>query len=269
MKELVERKVSVVVPSYNQGNFLEEALNSVLAQTYTNWECIIINDGSIDNTEEIARKFLSKDKRFRYIKQSNQGVVAARNKAISVSVGEYILPLDGDDKIANTYIEKAVKILESNKQIKIVGCEVEKFGAQTGRLYLPTFSMKTMLAINCFVVTSLFRKEDFEQVGGFNNNMTLGLEDWDLWLSLLENGGDAKRIPETLFFYRFKEGESRNNRKQNIDNEVKKRIVSNHPFLYYVGYKDLYSFTQSRSYKLATLFNRIGTRIRKWIRKQN
>ena len=90
-------KVSVIVPCYNQGEYLADALESVLYQTFTDWECIIVNDGSSDNTEEVANKFCELDKRFKYISQTNQGVSAARNNGIKASSGTYILPLDGDD----------------------------------------------------------------------------------------------------------------------------------------------------------------------------
>src|SRR5687768_10004937 len=89
--------VSIIVPCFNQAEFLNETLQSVLSQTISDWECIIINDGSKDNSEEIALPWVDKDKRFKYLKQENRGVCAARNKGISEANGKYILPLDGDN----------------------------------------------------------------------------------------------------------------------------------------------------------------------------
>lgn len=90
--------VSIIVPCYNQGHLLCDALDSVLMQTYIDWECIIVNDGSTDNTESVALAYCEKDARFMYFYQDNQGVIASRNNAIRKSNGRYILPLDGETK---------------------------------------------------------------------------------------------------------------------------------------------------------------------------
>ena len=116
MKELV----SIVVPCYKQAHYLEQSLQSVLEQTYTNWECLIVNDGSPDNTEQIANKWCKKDLRFKYIFQENGGLSSARNKGISNASGSFILPLDADDLIHKNYLEKTVPILSSNEHLGIV-----------------------------------------------------------------------------------------------------------------------------------------------------
>ena len=92
--------VSIIVPCYNYAALFREALDSVLAQTYDDWECIIVNDGSTDDTEEIALQYCQKDERFIYFYKENGGHSSARNYGIKKSKGEYILPLDPDDKIA-------------------------------------------------------------------------------------------------------------------------------------------------------------------------
>ena len=115
--------ISVIVPCYNHGQFLAEALNSVLQQTYNTWECIVIDNGSTDVTKGVADEFISRDERFKYIYQENKGVSAARNRAIAQSSGKYILPLDADDKIGLTYLEKIVKVLEEDTEVKIVYCD--------------------------------------------------------------------------------------------------------------------------------------------------
>ena len=96
--------VSVIVPCYNQGQFLEDAINSLLSQTHTNWECIIVNDGSNDDTDEVAKKCCSKDRRIKYFKNVNKGVSNARNFAVKKSLADYILSLDADDKLLKNYI---------------------------------------------------------------------------------------------------------------------------------------------------------------------
>lgn len=88
-------EVSVIVPCYKQAIFLDECISSVIGQTFRNWECIIVDDGSPDNTEEIAKEWCNKDPRIKYCKKSNEGVSIARNYGIGLAVGKYILPLDG------------------------------------------------------------------------------------------------------------------------------------------------------------------------------
>ena len=92
-------KVSVIVPCYNQAQYLDEALQSILNQSFTDWECIVVNDGSKDNTEFISNEWIKKDSRFKYVYQDNGGLSNARNVGIKKAEGEFILPLDADDKI--------------------------------------------------------------------------------------------------------------------------------------------------------------------------
>ena len=97
-----EVKVSVIIPCYKQAVFLPDALESLLKQTYRNWEAIVVNDGSPDNTEEVVRQYMQQDNRISYLPQQNQGVSAARNNGIKQAKGEFILPLDADDWIKPT-----------------------------------------------------------------------------------------------------------------------------------------------------------------------
>lgn len=120
--------VSVIVPCYNQAQFLPETLESIMQQTYHNWECIIMNDGSQDNTDEIAKIWIEKDHRIQYLKKENTGVCDTRNKGIALAKGTYILPLDADDKIAPQYIEKAIGEFNKNDKLKLVYCNTILFG---------------------------------------------------------------------------------------------------------------------------------------------
>ena len=120
--------ISIIVPCYNQAQFLSEALQSLLEQTYTNWECIIVNDGSPDHTEEVAQEWLKKDERFKYIKKENGGLSSARNAGIEIAKGDFILPLDADDKISQDYILLGLKEFEKDSHLKVVYCKAEKFG---------------------------------------------------------------------------------------------------------------------------------------------
>ena len=124
--------VSIIIPAYNSGNYLAETLGSVLSQTYSDWECIILDDGSTDNTFSIAQEYSKKDNRFYYFHQTNQGPAVARNNAIRRSIGEYILPLDADDLISNSYIEKASEYLTTHPEATLVYSKANFFGCENG-----------------------------------------------------------------------------------------------------------------------------------------
>lgn len=208
--------VSIIVPCYDQAQYLDEALQSVLDQSYVNWECIIVNDGSPDNTEEVAKKWLEKDIRFKYIYQENTGVSGARNIGITDATGEFILPLDADDKISLNYVALAVQSFLEDNSLKIVYCKVEKFGDEFGLLNLKPFSIKTLATENMIFCTALFRKKEWERVGGYDVNMIYGLEDWEFWISVLKSGGSVKCLDAIGFYYR-KKNVSRNTQLNNND----------------------------------------------------
>lgn len=197
--------LSIIVPCYKQAQFLNEALQSVLEQGFSNWECIIVNDGSPDNTGEVAKKWITLDHRFKYFYQRNQGVSAARNLGISHSKGKYILPLDADDKIDSLYIEKALAEFENNENLKIVYCQARKFGNVDEVWKLPKFSLYTLASSNMIFSSAVYKKSDWLLVGGYDKNMVLGLEDWEFWIALLKNGGQVRQIDHFGFFYRIKE----------------------------------------------------------------
>jgi glycosyltransferase involved in cell wall biosynthesis len=195
--------ISVIVPCYNQAQYLDECLQSVLDQTYQNWECIIVNDGSPDHTEEVANKWLEKDPRFRYIDKENGGLSSARNAGIEISQGQWILPLDADDKIGNQYLELAS--LEFNKDYSIIYSEAELFEGKKGRWNLCEFSVNEMAKQNCIFCSAFFRKSSWEKVRGYDINLIYGLEDWEFWISIIRKvSPNVYKIPEICFYYRVK-----------------------------------------------------------------
>lgn len=226
-------KVSIIMPCYNDGQYIEEAVASVLDQTYKNLEIIIIDDGSDDkHTLEVIGKI--SNEKIRVYHTEHLGPAGARNYGINMADGRYILPVDSDDKIEPTYIEKAVTILKNNPHIGVVYCEADLFGEKSGKWDLPNYSFDTMLLDNIVFVTAMFYKEDWEQVGGFNTYMDMGMEDYDFWLSILALGKEIYQIPEILFHYRIKKV-SRTT--QFMDNsmqvkEIYTRMYGNHKAFY-------------------------------------
>ena len=198
----MSEKVSVIMPCYNDGKYIEEAIASVKSQTYDNIELIVIDDGS-DDKETINILERVKDD-IVLLHTNHLRPAGARNYGISMATGKYIMPVDSDDKIDRTYIEKAVKIVETNQNIGVVYCEADLFGEKSGKWDLPKYSFEKMLLDNVVFVTALFYKEDWEKVGGFNTQMLAGMEDYDFWLAILSLGREIYQIPETLFHYRIK-----------------------------------------------------------------
>ncbi len=228
----MDKKVSVIIPVYNvKPKYIEEAVNSVLNQTYKNIEIIIVNDGSDDNQTLNFLKCINNEK-IKVINQENKGLSAARNTGITTSSGEYILPLDSDDKIEKTYIEKAVKVIENNLSIGMVYCEAEHFGAKTGKWELPEYNREDFLYTNCIFCSALYRKTDWEKAGKYDEKMRDGCEDWDLWLSFIELGLKPFRIPEVLFYYRKHASGSMLDKTSRKIKSILKQIVNNHENLY-------------------------------------
>lgn len=149
--------------------------------------------------------FCKKDIRFFYIEQDNQGLAAARNKGIRASRGEFLLPLDADDLIAPTYLEKAIQHFNECPETTIVYCRARFFGAVNQEWELPKYDYNTFIWSNCIFCTAMFKRADYDRTNGYNPNMIYGFEDWDLWLSILSEESIVYQIDETLFFYRKKD----------------------------------------------------------------
>lgn len=255
--------VSIIVPCYNQAQYLDECLQSVLDQTYQNWECVIVNDGSTDNTADISKKWIEKDIRFFYFEKENGGVSSARNYGIKKSKGIYILPLDGDDYISDNYIETCVTELEADTNLKLVYGGAEKFGMVDEQWDLPEYSFDRLKQYNMIFCTAMYRKSDAEQIGGYDENMLYGIEDWEFWMNFLKKGGLVKRNKNCTFYYRIKET-SRNSDlykvEQNI-NESYNYIFNKHRECYetknsielYTKYSSLKKKVDELNYQLNNL----------------
>lgn len=183
-------KVSVIIPTYNYAHYIEEAIDSVLAQTYKDYEIIVVDDGSTDNTKEVVSKYGPKIK---YIYQENQGLSAARNTGIKNSNGEYIAILDSDDLWLPWKIEKQMKLFEANSGVGLVYSDGFAFGEEgvfddflfeenmnfyRGRVF-------DKLLLNNFIPcpSALVKRDCFNKVGLFDTSLD-ACEDWDMWLRI-------------------------------------------------------------------------------------
>ncbi len=210
-------KISVIIPCYKKANLVSQTLDSVLKSDYTDYEIVVVNDGSPDNTEEIIKKYQEKYPQIRYIYQENTGVCKARNNGIKQAKGMYILPLDADDLIGKSYIGLAVKAFEENPNLVVVYSKVAKFKKNLSfpaHWFLGVYSFINFLGM-CFIPpVSAFKKSDFEKTNGFDVNMKDGIEDWEFWINLLKTCGtfspqDVKQLDYTGYYYRIDQADSR------------------------------------------------------------
>jgi glycosyltransferase involved in cell wall biosynthesis len=224
--------VSVVVPCYKQAEFLAEAIGSVVAQTFTDWELIILDDGSPDDTADVAEKLIAMypDRSIRLLRKPNGGVSDARNAGIAVARGAYILPLDADDMIQPTMLEKTVQLLDSSPDIAIAYTDITHFGAIERTICAAEFDPLKIPHNNQLNYCSLYRREAWELVGGYKD-MFWCYEDWDFWVGCTAAGLRASRIPESLLLYRTKEV-SMYTVGVAHDVELRSRIVLNQPELF-------------------------------------
>lgn len=221
------------MPCFNDGKYIRDAVSSVRNQTYGNIELIIIDDGSKDrDTLSVLEEFRKEG--ITVLTQSNGGPASARNNGIAFAKGKYVLPLDADDVIEPTYVEKAVNAIQSRDNCGIVYCEADLFGEMSGKWNLEPFSVERILIKNMIFVSALFYKSDWEAVGGFHEGFKGGVEDHDFWLSIIGLGRQVYQIPETLFHYRIK-GKSRNNSYGNNENLIRESyrlMYDRHPNLF-------------------------------------
>jgi glycosyltransferase involved in cell wall biosynthesis len=191
--------VTVIVPSFNYAHFLPDALESVLRQSHARWECIVVDDGSTDNTEAVVRSYVRRDRRYHYIHQHHRGLSAARNLGIHAGRGEYFQFLDADDLIEPRKLERHIRYFAEHEEVGIVYSPVRYFTAtgsqerrysmrepdepwmpQTsgrGRPVISAIARNNLMAVNC----PLVRRDVTALAGGFDETLN-ALEDWDYWI---------------------------------------------------------------------------------------
>jgi len=196
--------ISIVIPCYNDGPFLLEAIQSTEQILDIPHEVIVVNDGSTDPfTREVL--LMVEQKHHKVIHQPNGGLGRARNRGISDARGRYILPLDADNRILSTYVERGVAILDREPGVDVVYGDAEYFGDKTGRKNVPKFNIWQLLEWNYIDACAVFRKSAWHRCGGYDESMpTQGFEDWDLWCRIALSGGRFHHVDEVLFQYRVR-----------------------------------------------------------------
>lgn len=262
--------VSIIVPCYNMQQYLHETLESVLSQKFPTWECIIVNDGSVDKSEDIALEWQKKDSRFKYFWKENGGLSSARNFGIERSSGELIVPLDADDILHTLFIEKCVSFLCQNLEYRIVYAETQLFGDRED-CWRDNFDYNEFAKRNLIPCTACFYKKDWKMAGGYDEDFKNGFEDWDFWISLVEKGIKVHKINEPLFYYRQRANSMAQNISEDIANEIRRKIGLKHLkfFANHFGnplsmfyekqqiQREIYLLQKSRTFKVSKALSRI------------
>lgn len=191
----MDKTVSVIIPCYKQAHFLGEAIESVLAQSIKADEIIVVNDGSPDNTSEVAKKY-----GVILVEKENGGLASARNAGIAIAKSEYIMPLDSDDMLRPDAIKEHMALAGENI---IAQCGMLYFGNQVATYRPMGATLDSMLRSNTVYCNSVFSKKMWEKVKYDESSvMRLGLEDWLYWIELMANGAQVKTSDYIALLYR-------------------------------------------------------------------
>lgn len=207
-------RLTIIIPCFNQGQFLAETLESVLSCDPSVYELIIVNDGSTDEaTNQYIDSLVSEG--YNVIKQENKGLAGARNAGLKMAKGEFILPLDSDNTITNEYLVQAIKAMDADPQIGVVYGNARYFGSKTGEWNPGPFNLQKLMITNYIDACAVIRKSVFEKVGGYDTGMKyMGWEDWDLWLRIAFAGYKFHHINKVVWGYRV------------LDNSMSKQVYN-------------------------------------------
>ena len=199
--------VSVVILSHNYGCYLPETIASVQSQTFRDCEIIVVDNGSRDNTVSVARRLAAEGDHaipIRVCSRANDGISRGRNAGVSQARGRYILPLDGDDKLAPEYLAKTVPLLEADPRLGFVYPQIMEFGDRQGiGTWVRDYDFALLRHANHVPTCALIRKEAFDDVGGYDSENFGYYEDWQLFIRLGARGWHGRMISEPLFLYRY------------------------------------------------------------------
>ncbi len=225
---LARPRVSVVVPAWNAAETLAETIASVKAQTETSWECIIVDDGSTDDTLPSARKLTDGDPRFRVIHQENQGVTEARNAGLSESRGRYLCCLDSDDMFEPKAIQVLADFVDSSPSVWVAYPDLTAFGDQSGVWRMPEYSEDRLRQGNLMPYCSMIRRELWDR-GIARFRVKPYMEDYEFWVNICKRGYRAQHVPIPLLRYRKRRGVGLSEATKHTHDEARARMVAMHP----------------------------------------
>ena len=193
--------MSFVIPCCNDGRFIRDAIESVEKCPRDLYELIIVDDGSTDEQTIATMQELSECD-YCIIHQSNLGLAAARNAGVSASSGEYILPLDSDNRIRPEFVIEAVKMLDENEETSIVHGDFQYFGLNDHLCKIESFDIRKMIHANYIDACALYRRDVWVACGGYDERMpVMGVEDWEFWLNAYSKGKKFFHLDMVAFDY--------------------------------------------------------------------
>lgn len=200
---------SIIIPCYNQAHFLPDCLNSILEQEFQDWEAIVVNDGSTDETSQVAMAYQEKDTRIKLIEKKNGGLSSARNFGIRSAQGKRFIFLDADDFLYRNCLEKIAVVIKNSDEntliqygytyVKEDGKEVLGYANTQKRKSLIPYIFKSNLG-PCH---SICISRSLVLAAGFFDESLKSVEDWDFWMRAVKSGGNQRIIPELLVYYRY------------------------------------------------------------------
>lgn len=273
-------KISVIIPCYNMGNFVQEAIDSVIE--FEGIEIIIINDGSDDDGYTKLILDSIDNKNITVLHQENKGLGNARNTGVSIAKSPYLAILDSDNKLRHDYLKLGISILETYPEIAVVYGDNRQFGLNNRDVVVGDFDITRLLKKNYIDACVILRKEAWESIGGYDEKMPImGYEDWDLNLRLFFNGWEFRYVNRILYDYRVRENSMLINSNKNRD--VLNSYIFSKPDLYQASLlrgliisnidlknskieleRKLKNILNSRMVKIAIKFSKIILRIRKF-----
>ena len=194
--------LSIIMPCYNQAQYIDEAIQSVIRQTYKDWELIIVDDGSTDDSFSIAKRYAQSDIRIKAFSQENGGPSKARNNGVKRSSGKYIMFFDSDDRLALQYLDIGVQYMTSHPECTVFYSRLKRFGKMNDEVGIHFISYEQELCVSSLFLTCIIKRSDFVRIGGFDEQMK-GYEDWEMFIRLLYHNDNVYQYPEIMFFYRW------------------------------------------------------------------
>ncbi len=228
--DIDEPEITVVVACFNQGEFLDDAVASVLAQTFGSFEIVVVDDGSTETATVDAVSRLDWP-RTRVIRQENRGLPGARNAGIAAAKGRYVVPLDADDELAPGYLAALHGALDADPNSAYAHCWAELFGDVAAVWATRPFNPYQILVSNSVLGCVLLRRDAWAAVGGYDETMTAGNEDWEMWIRLQAAGWGQVQVREPLFRYR-RRGVSMSVHTEARFEQAREEVAARHPAQY-------------------------------------
>ncbi|MDP4263887.1 MAG: glycosyltransferase family A protein [Bacteroidota bacterium] len=229
--------VSVIIPCYNDGHYLDDSIGSALGQTFKDIEILVVNDGSTD-AATIQKLNSLNHPLITVLHKENGHLSSARNYGIHRAKGLFIVTLDADDKFENSFIEKGVMVLEKESIVGAVTCYLKSFGGRKFRWKPLGGDVKNFLYRQESCASAMFRKECWEKAGGYDEQMKSGYEDWEFWIRLTAAGWQVRVIKEYLLNYRVTEKSMLLTQSEPKRAEIVNYIMEKHKELYWQQLKE-------------------------------